>query len=99
MIMGQGLFCLIISMIILSVPLMAVWGSYGAFAPELFKTKYRYSGNALSYNIGNSFFGGTIPFIATSLVVLTGSLQAPAWLLIVASIVMIPIVYLMPETR
>lgn len=98
MIMGQGLFCLIISMIILSVPLMAVWGSYGAFAPELFKTKYRYSGNALSYNIGNSFWWYDT-FIATSLVVLTGSLQAPAWLLIVASIVMIPIVYLMPETR
>ncbi|MED7818607.1 MULTISPECIES: MFS transporter [unclassified Francisella] len=99
MIMGQGLTYLIISMIILSLPLMAVWGSYGAFAPELFNTRYRYSGNALSYNIGNSFFGGTIPFIATSLVVSTGSLLAPAWLLIVASIIMIPIVYLMPETR
>ncbi|MED7788027.1 MFS transporter [Francisella sp. 19X1-34] len=98
-IMEQGLYGPVISMIILSVPLMAVWGSYGAFAPELFKTKYRYSGNALSYNIGNSFFGGTIPFIATSLVVSTGSLQAPAWLLIVASVVMIPIVHCMPETK
>ena len=97
--MGQGLIYLVISMIILSIPLIAVWGSYGAFAPELFKTKYRYSGNALSYNIGNSFFGGTIPFIATSLVVSTGSMQAPAWLLVIASIIMLPIVYLMPETR
>ncbi|QWU98692.1 MULTISPECIES: MFS transporter [Francisella] len=99
MIMGTGTAALVLSMIVLSVPLMAVWGAYGAAAPELFSTKYRYSGNGLSYNIGNSFFGGTIPFIATSLVVSTGSLLAPAWLLIVASICMIPVVYLMPETR
>ncbi|BCD90179.1 MFS transporter [Francisella halioticida] len=99
MIMDKGLVYLIISMIILTIPLMAIWGSYGAFAPELFKTKYRYSGNALSYNIGNSFFGGTMPFIATSLVALTGSSQAPAWLLVAASIIMLPIVYFMPETR
>ncbi|WP_407877967.1 MFS transporter [Francisella sciaenopsi] len=99
MIMGMGTASLILAMIVLSVPLMAIWGAYGAAAPELFNTKYRYSGNGLSYNIGNSFFGGTIPFVATSLVVSTGSLLAPAWLLIVASIIMIPIIYFMPETR
>ncbi len=99
MIMGVGTASLILAMIVLSVPLMAIWGAYGAAAPELFNTKYRYSGNGLSYNIGNSFFGGTIPFVATSLVVSTGSLLAPAWLLIIASIIMIPILYFMPETR
>ncbi|MDE5014969.1 MFS transporter, partial [Francisella tularensis subsp. holarctica] len=52
-----------------------------------------------SYNIGNSFFGGTRPFIATSLVVTSGSMLAPAWLLIVAYIIMIPVLYYMPETR
>ncbi|MEY8701538.1 MFS transporter [Francisella philomiragia] len=99
MIMGMGTASLVLAMIVLSVPLMAIWGAYGAAAPELFNTKYRYSGNGLSYNIGNSFFGGTIPFVATSLVVSTGSLLAPAWLLIIASIIMIPIIYFMPETR
>lgn len=99
MIMGMGIASLVLSMIVLSVPLMAIWGAYGAAAPELFNTKYRYSGNGLSYNIGNSFFGGTIPFVATSLVVSTGSLLAPAWLLIIASIIMAPILYFMPETR
>ncbi|MEY8768489.1 MFS transporter [Francisella philomiragia] len=99
MIMGTGTASLILAMVVLCVPLMAIWGAYGAAAPELFNTRYRYSGNGLSYNIGNSFFGGTIPFVATSLVVSTGSLLAPAWLLVVASIIMIPIVYFMPETR
>ncbi|AJI75270.1 sugar (and other) transporter family protein [Francisella philomiragia subsp. philomiragia ATCC 25015] len=99
MIMGMGIASLILAMVVLCVPLMAIWGAYGAAAPELFNTRYRYSGNGLSYNIGNSFFGGTIPFVATSLVVSTGSLLAPAWLLVVASIIMIPIVYFMPETR
>ena len=98
-IMGMGEYYLFLSVAILSVPLMLIWGSYGAAAPELFDAKYRYSGNALSYNIGNSFFGGTIPFMATLLIVLFGSVNSPAWLLIVASIIMIPIIYKMPETR
>lgn len=98
-IMNYGLGYLILATAILSVPLMAIWGAYGAAAPELFMAKYRYSGNALSYNIGNSFFGGTIPFIATSLIVVFGNMIAPAWLLIVASIIMIPVLYYMPETR
>ena len=99
MLMDMGVIYLLLAMFILSVPLMAIWGAYGAAAPELFDTKYRYSGNGLSYNIGNSFFGGTIPFIATSLVVTSGSMLAPAWLLVVASIIMIPVLYYMPETR
>lgn len=98
-VMNEGIVYVVLSMIILSLPLMAVWGSYGAMAPELFDTKYRYSGNALSYNIGNSFFGGTIPFIATSLVVMSGNMSIPAWLLIIPSVIMIPIIYMMPETR
>lgn len=98
MIMGSSLAMLVLAVILLSLPLMLIWGSYGAAAPELFRAKYRYSGNALSYNIGNSFFGGTIPFVATLLFVSLG-FNAPAWLLIVSSVIMIPIIYCMPETR
>ncbi|QLE79756.1 MHS family MFS transporter [Francisella sp. Scap27] len=98
MIMGSSLAMLVLAVILLSLPLMLIWGSYGAAAPELFRAKYRYSGNALSYNIGNSFFGGTIPFVATLLFVSLG-FNAPAWLLIVSSVIMVPIIYCMPETR
>ena len=99
MLMNMGEYYLFLSVAILSVPLMLIWGSYGAAAPELFEAKYRYSGNALSYNIGNSFFGGTMPFIATLLIVLFGGTNAPAWLLIVSSLIMVPIIRNMPETR
>jgi MHS family proline/betaine transporter-like MFS transporter len=99
MLMSMGEYYLFLSVAILSVPLMLIWGSYGAAAPELFDVKYRYSGNALSYNVGNSFFGGTIPFIATLMIVVFGGVNAPAWLLIVSSLIMIPIVMSMPETR
>jgi MHS family proline/betaine transporter-like MFS transporter len=98
MIMGSSLAMLVLAVILLSLPLMLIWGSYGAAAPELFRAKYRYSGNALSYNVGNSFFGGTIPFVATLLLVSLG-FNAPAWLLIVSSVIMVPIIYCMPETR
>ena len=99
MLMDMGTTYLIISITVLIIPLMAIWGSYGAGAPELCKAKYRYSGNALSYNIGNSFFGGTIPFIATLMIVIFGGVTAPSCLLIISSIIMIPILYYMPETR
>ena len=99
MLMNMGEYYLFLSVAILSVPLMLIWGSYGAAAPELFEAKYRYSGNALSYNVGNSFFGGTMPFLATLLIVVFGGVNAPAWLLIVSSLIMIPIIMSMPETR
>ena len=40
-----------------------------------------------------------MPFIATLLIVLFGGVNAPAWLLIVSSLIMIPIIMSMPETR
>ena len=98
MLMNMGEYYLFLSVAILSVPLMLIWGSYGAAAPELFEAKYRYSGNALSYNVGNSFFGGTMPFIATLLIVVFGGVNTPAWLLIGSSLIMIPIIMSMPET-
>ena len=99
MLMSMGEYYLFLSVAILSVPLMLIWGSYGTASPELFDVKYRYSGNALSYNVGNSFFGGTIPFIATLMILVFGGINAPAWLLIVSSLIMIPIIIRMPETR
>ncbi len=99
MLMSMGEYYLYLSVAILIVPLMLIWGSYEAAAPELFEAKYRYSGNAFSYNVGNSFFGGTIPFISTLMIVIFRGVNTPAWLLIVSSLVMIPIIKAMPETR
>ena len=62
-------------------------GTLASFLSEIFPTRVRYSGFAFSYNMANALFGGTAPFIATWLISVTGSKLAPAWYLVLASVV------------
>ena len=48
---------------------------------ELYPISIRYSGIALSYNLGFALFGGLTPFISLSLIYYTKWLTAPAWYL------------------
>ena len=56
---------------------------------ELFPTRIRYSGIAISYNLGFAFFGGLTPFISLSLIYYTGKVTMPALYLIVVSLLAI----------
>ena len=47
----------------------------------------RYSGFSFSFNMANTLFGGTAPFVATWLIQTTGSKLAPAWYLVAAALV------------
>lgn len=53
---------------------------------ELFPTKIRYSGIAISYNLGFAIFGGLTPFISLSLIYYTGWITVPAFYLIFVSV-------------
>ncbi len=53
---------------------------------ELFPTKIRYSGIAVSYNIGFALFGGLTPFISLSLIYYTGWITTPALYLVIVSL-------------
>jgi MHS family proline/betaine transporter-like MFS transporter len=48
---------------------------------ELFPVATRSTGMALGYNIGVPVFGGFAPFLATSLIALTGDVRSPAYYL------------------
>lgn len=52
---------------------------------ELFPTKIRYSGIAVSYNLGFAIFGGLTPFISLSLIYYTKDVISPAWYLVTVS--------------
>jgi hypothetical protein len=43
-----------------------VYGPVAAFLVELFPTKIRYTSMSLPYHLGNGWFGGFLPLIATS---------------------------------
>lgn len=44
-----------------------IFGPMGAFLPELFRTRYRYSGSSLAYSLGGVLGGAVPPLIATTL--------------------------------
>jgi MFS transporter, MHS family, proline/betaine transporter len=58
-----------------------------AMMAELFPGEYRLSGYSLSFNLGIGIAGGTAPLAATALIAATGSDLAPAWYLMIASVI------------
>jgi MFS family permease len=53
-----------------------VYGPIAAFLIESFPAKIRYTSFSLPYHIGNGWFGGTLPLIATFLAAKTGNIYA-----------------------
>ena len=64
-----------------------ITGVYTSMIIELFPTPVRYTGMALSYNIGFAFFGGLTPLIATSLIEMTGNVLSPSFYLVLSALV------------
>ena len=60
-------------------------GTFAMITADLFPTRVRFSGVAVSYNVSQTVFGGTVPLIASSLVASTGSLTAPAFVVMLFS--------------
>ncbi|WP_083282829.1 MFS transporter [Humibacillus sp. DSM 29435] len=73
-------------------------GTLPSFLAELFPTKNRYSGFAVSFNLSNALFGGTAPFVATLLITKTGSDLAPGFYLMAAAFVSLVAVAYSRET-
>jgi len=56
-----------------------VYGPIAAFLVEAFPARIRYTSLSLPYHIGNGWFGGFTPLIATAVVVRTGHIYAGLW--------------------
>jgi MFS family permease len=62
-----------------------VYGPIAAFLIEAFPAKIRYTSFSLPYHIGNGWFGGTLPLIASFLAEQTGNIYAGLyWVIAVA---------------
>jgi MFS family permease len=76
------------------------YGPIAAFLVELFPTRIRYTSMSLPYHVGNGWFGGFLPLIATSIVVFTGDIYAGLWYPIgIAAISLVVGVVFLPETK
>ena len=72
MLLDTGNFLVIVLVqILLGAMLTLNDGTLPSFLAEMFPTRVRYSGFAVSFNLSNALFGGTAPFMATLLIAAT----------------------------
>jgi len=95
---GASFLLVVIIQVILGGVLTLNDGTLPSFLSELFPTRVRYTGFALSFNLANAIFGGTAPFVATLLIAWTGNDIAPAWYVVAAAVVSLCAVLASRET-
>ena len=66
-------------LVVMVIYVTMVYGPIAAFLVELFPTKIRYTSMSLPYHIGNGWFGGMLPLLATALVARTGNVYNGLW--------------------
>ena len=59
-------------LLIMVIYVTMVYGPIAAFLVEMFPTNIRYTSMSLPYHIGNGWFGGMLPLLATAVVAATG---------------------------
>ncbi|MEY9945512.1 MFS transporter [Kitasatospora sp. GAS1066B] len=88
------LFALVASALLIGLLL----GPVGAYLPELFPTRVRYTGAALTYNLGGVVGGGTAPLLATRLTATYGTATPVGWYLAGLGVASVLCLLLLPET-
>jgi MFS family permease len=79
-----GMTLLILFILVIYVTM--VYGPIAAFLVEMFPTKIRYTSMSLPYHIGNGWFGGMLPLLATAMVAATGDIYFGLWYPIVVAL-------------
>ncbi len=73
-------------LVIMVVYVTMVYGPIAAFLVELFPANIRYTSMSLPYHIGNGWFGGMLPLLATAMVAKAGNIYYGLWYPIVVSV-------------
>ena len=81
------------------VAFAVLYGPMGAYLPELFGTRLRYSGASVSYNLGGVFGGALAPLISTQLLTSTGASWSVSLYVLAMAAVTFVCVFFLSETR
>jgi len=81
---NYGLTLLILWLMVLYVTM--VYGPIAAFLVELFPTRIRYTSMSFPYHIGNGWFGGMLPLLATAMVAKAGNIYYGLWYPVVVAV-------------
>jgi MFS family permease len=69
----------LLALFIMMIYVTMVYGPIAAFLVELFPTAIRYTSMSFPYHIGNGWFGGLLPLVATAIVAFQGNIYAGLW--------------------
>jgi MFS family permease len=72
-------------LILLVIFVTMVYGPIAAYLVELFPAHIRYTSMSLPYHIGNGWFGGMLPLLATAMVAKSGNIYYGLWYPIVVA--------------
>jgi len=73
-------------LVIMVLYVTMVYGPIAAYLVELFPARIRYTSMSLPYHIGNGWFGGMLPLLATAMVAASGNIYYGLWYPIVVAI-------------
>jgi MFS family permease len=88
-----------IGMVVGLVCFALLYGPMGAYFPELFRVRYRYSGASFAYSAAGIVGGGISPLIATSVLARTHSTTGVSWYLIAVAVLCLVCLLFLTETR
>lgn len=98
LLMAQGATAALISYLLLGIILSIFLGVTLSAMNEMFTARVRMGGFSIGYNLSVSLFGGTAPYLMQALVNNTENLASPAFYLIAAALVTLPVILLTKET-
>jgi metabolite-proton symporter len=88
-----------VGMVVGLVCFALLYGPMGAYFPELFRVRYRYSGASFAYSAAGIIGGGISPLIATDLLARTGSTTGFSWYLIAVAVLCLVCLLFLAETK
>ena len=77
----------ILLLIIMVLYVTMVYGPLAAYLVELFPVNIRYTSMSLPYHIGNGWFGGMLPLVATALMAASGNIYQGLWYPIAVAVI------------
>ncbi len=70
---------IVLLLVLMMVYVCMVYGPMAAFLVDMFPARIRYTSLSLPYHIGNGWFGGMLPLVATAMVAASGNIYYGLW--------------------
>ncbi|MCY0854131.1 MFS transporter [Cupriavidus sp. D39] len=98
LIQGGTALALLVGVVVLQAAIGLAYGPLGAYLPELFAPRYRYTGAGLSYNIATILGGAITPIVASQLITNFGTFSIGIYMAVLCAISLIALMF-SRETR